>query len=599
VRASETDARGWKRFWSSNYSDTTKRPQLDVTYTYPPGVSVVYPAQNSTVDTLTPTLFAAMIDPYNTPQHWSVYTVCNGERDALTCGASTGWIEGTSYTVPAGVLAGWGKQSCWYVDVSNGIANMGAYGPLCFTPEVPQPPVTSHLAGAPANGEIPGVNPQVGNFSTSVTDANVAVAGPALSVTRSYNSQDLRTTGAFGTGWSTPWDQKIVTDPGNSGNVVVTLASGREVRFGQNFNGSYAPPSGQNLDLTVNAGVWKLRDPSGTIREFTGSPGRLVKVTDADGRIQNYTYSGSQLITVTDAASGRALHVTWNGSNQIASVATDVPAAGQSALTWTYTYSGGKLMSVCTPLGAGSCTSYAYSPSSHYRSVVLDDAPTGYWPLGEASGSVAANVAARTEKQFDGAYNSVNRGATGPLAVTPDKAAIFDGGEQLQRGAARGSGVVQPGAGGRTLVQGGGRHHRCAVRRTELCRHVVEPDAVHRLRRATARHGPGRGHAEHPVRVGGQPVLDRPERPVRQRHPHSGVAVRRDVGGAEVRALPRQHDPHLRQVRRHAEWRTANMTQLWLWDLHGADGQIFLPVRRLRHPGRQVRPVHRLRTARR
>jgi hypothetical protein len=126
VRASEWDNHGWKRFWSSNNGNPNLNPRLEVTYVpIPPGVSSVYPAQNAVVDTLTPTLFAAMVDPIGSPQRWATFTVCNGERDALTCYGSTGWIEGTSYRVPVGALAGWGKQSCWYVDVSNDVANMG------------------------------------------------------------------------------------------------------------------------------------------------------------------------------------------------------------------------------------------------------------------------------------------------------------------------------------------------------------------------------------------------------------------------------------------------------------------------------------------
>jgi YD repeat-containing protein len=298
-----------------------------------------------------------------------------------------------------------------------------------------------HPAGAAAAGdrepvraadsaEIPAVNPQVGNYATAMTDATVAVAGPALAVTRTYNSQDLRTDGAFGAGWSTPWDQKIVSDGDGSGNVVVTLASGREARFGQNPNGSYAPPPGQHLDLTVSAGVWTLRDPSGTRWQFStpvgGSAARLASVTDADGRVQSYAYSGAQLSTVTDVASGRALRVSWTGG-RISSVTTDAPASGQSVLTWTYAYTSGKLTNVCTPLGAGSCTGYTYTNSSHYRSVVLDDGPSGYWPLGEASGTIASNVAARSAGQYDGAYSGVTLGATGALQQSPDKAATFSG----------------------------------------------------------------------------------------------------------------------------------------------------------------------------
>src|SRR5262249_50254253 len=125
-----------------------------------------------------------------------------------------------------------------------------------------------------------------------------------------------------------------------------------------------------------------------------------------------------------DSASGRALHVSWTGtgpSARIASVATDPPASGQAPYTWTYGYTNGLLSSVCTPLSAGSCTTYAYTPSSQYRSVVLNDNPTGYWPLGEASGaSTASNIAAQAPGAYDATYSGVTLGSAGALTGSPD-----------------------------------------------------------------------------------------------------------------------------------------------------------------------------------
>ena len=138
-------------------------------------------------------------------------------------------------------------------------------------------------------------------------------------------------------------------------------------------------------------------------------------------------YGGPVLTTVTDVASGRALHLTWTGG-QVASVATDPPAVGQAAPTWTYTYTGAKLTGVCTALGASSCTGYTYTSSSHYRSIVLDDSPIGYWPLGESSGTTASNVAARSVGQFDATYSGVTLGVAGALAGSPDTAATFASG---------------------------------------------------------------------------------------------------------------------------------------------------------------------------
>ena len=190
---------------------------------------------------------------------------------------------------------------------------------------------------------------------------------------------------------------------------MVTLHTGREVRFGllPGTPPTYAPPKGENLTLLYSAAPvsWTLRDAAGYTRVFDAN-GRLASVADTDGRTQSYVYAGSQLSTVADDTSGRTLHITWSAGH-ITQVAEDPPAVGQPAPTWKYGYVGNQLTSVCTPLGDRSCAMYSYTSSSHYRSVVLDANPAAYWPLGEASGTVAANVAARSPSERDGICTSV------------------------------------------------------------------------------------------------------------------------------------------------------------------------------------------------
>ena len=239
LRASLTDSTGWKRFRSSNYATASARPYLEVYYTYPsPGVAEVAPAPYGTVDSLTPTLWADMVDPSNTGTKLYQFNMCNGTPAApgLCVNSGGSWSSSPTWAVPGGVLS-WSKEAYWQVKVYNGLTASLWSQPLYLTPVLPQPPVTSHLAGAPEGAQMPGVNPQVGNYATGTTDAQVAVAGPPLQVTRTYNSQDLRTSGGFGAGWSTPWDQKVELDDDGSGNVVVTLATGLQVRFGQNPDG--------------------------------------------------------------------------------------------------------------------------------------------------------------------------------------------------------------------------------------------------------------------------------------------------------------------------------------------------------------------------
>ena len=392
----------------------------------PPTATAISPVPNGHVDTLRPTLWGEYFDPdgAGTAKRFK-FKVCNGTPAAPTgCqgGDTMAWQSASTWVVPSGVLT-WSKESWWQIKLSDGTNESAWSQAFYFTPVVAQPEVTSHLAGAPEGGEMPGVNPQVGNYSTTATEAAVSVAGPTLAVQRTYNSQDPRTSGAFGAGWSTPWDQRVVSDQDGSGNVVVTTATGLEVRFGKNTDGTYSAPQGQNLTLVKASSRWVLRDASGYRRVFDG--GDLSSVTDAHGRTQYYTYDGTdKLLRVTDVASGRALHLTWTGS-RITAVATDPAAPGQPAPTWTYGYTGDKLTSVCTPLGTGSCTTYTYTSASHYRSVVIDDNPTAYWPLGEADGtSVATNVVARSPEENDATYSSdVNLGVAGAVAGSPDTAA--------------------------------------------------------------------------------------------------------------------------------------------------------------------------------
>ena len=79
----------------------------------------------------------------------------------------------------------------------------------------------------------------------------------------------------------------------------------------------------------------------------------------------------------------------------VATVSTDPVTAGQppTALTWTYSYNGDLLASVCPPGTATACTSYGYiTNGSHAPTAVLNAAPTTYYRLDDPAGStVAAN----------------------------------------------------------------------------------------------------------------------------------------------------------------------------------------------------------------
>ncbi|GAA1021244.1 hypothetical protein Aple_059670 [Acrocarpospora pleiomorpha] len=368
------------------------------------------PADKALVGSTTPTLIAFATSTAGGVDYQ--FLVCDKPpAQATWCGQSSVLTNGV-WKVPAGNLA-WDKEYFWQVTLIDRVSTQTALSPVrSFTTGVREPLVTSNLANRMTEGQE--FHQLVGNYTTAFTDATVATVGPALSLTRSYNSLDPRSDGMFGAGWSSRWDMKVVSE--NGGNtLLVTYPDGRQFRFASKGGGAYEAPPGMHAALaTVAGGGWKLMDKTSTTYSFD-STGKLTKVADARGRAQDLTYSGGKLSTVTGVG-GRKLTFTWTG-NHVTSVATD-PVSG-SPLTWNYTYTGDNLTQVCAPVVAPNCTAYTYDSGSQYRTRVLDSDPVGYWRLGEASGTSAADLGSGGTSAT---YTSVTLGQAGALGGSTDTA---------------------------------------------------------------------------------------------------------------------------------------------------------------------------------
>ncbi|MEU3791755.1 LamG-like jellyroll fold domain-containing protein [Streptomyces fructofermentans] len=392
----------------------------------PPHLTAASPGSGATVDTLTPTLWATGKDTDGYPKAALQYTfeVCEveGTDDRKNCRKGTRSAE-TQWTVPSGWLS-WGKNYAWYAYAYDGDETSAQPEPTLLSPEVPQPPVTGHLGGADGTSEI-GV--KAGNYVTAATDAALTTVGPELAVTRTYNSLDPRSDGAFGAGWATRWDMRVRWE-NQTGMVLATLEDGSQVRFGRNADGTFAGPAGGSLTLTQREESWQLRERSGSVYHFKPS-GVLVRVVDSAGRqqtVQHQTEEGGPVTRVIDGLSGRTLDFSWTG-NHVSSVTTNTVAPGVPGLTWTYTYSGDRLTSVCPPSSATKCTVYRYEDGSVYRSGVLDASPHSYWRLGETEGADAiSDVPSRTGIN-NALYRDVQLGGTSAVAGTTDTSAGFDG----------------------------------------------------------------------------------------------------------------------------------------------------------------------------
>ncbi|MFG3382222.1 LamG-like jellyroll fold domain-containing protein [Streptomyces sp. NPDC047999] len=391
----------------------------------PPQLTAESPASGVVLDSLTPTLWANGTDPDRYPKALQYqFEVCEAEGKDTRKNCRTGTRSaGKQWAVPDGWLT-WGRTYAWYAYVYDGAATSARPGPALLSTEVPQPGVTSHLGGSDSGREF---GARAGNYTTAATDAAVTTVGPELAVTRTYNSLDPRTDGAFGAGWSTRWDVRL-REEARTGTVLITAADGSQSRYGETQGGGYAGPSGSTSRLAREHDGWVLRDRSGATYHFASS-GYLMRIVDGAGRGQRLHRAdedGGPLSRVVDELSGRSISFTWHGG-RVSAVTTSPVGPGSPGLTWTYTYTGDRLTTVCPPGTTTACTSYTYEDGSLYRSAVLDSNPMSYWRLGESEGSTArSDVPSRTGFN-DAVHRDVILGSAPAVAGTTDTSAGFDG----------------------------------------------------------------------------------------------------------------------------------------------------------------------------
>ena len=416
------------------------------------------PQAGTSEDTQTPQLSASATVPGGypaKPEFWFAFeVVTQSGSGAWTVAQSSGWVadNGNSWTVPKPLA--WGATYYWQVAVSAAAtapsltsvtwttpisfvvgdaqpAVGGRFGPVAQTGDG-NPVMTSNLGAAAYTGSGKTVDPKSANVTQQATDASVAGAGPALSISRTYNSLDPRTSQAFGAGWSSVQDMSLDPDPDGSGALILTLADGEQVRFAVNAAGGYAPPSTMYAVVTpLSGGGFSVTDQTDTTYSFgqaSGSDWLLSKLTDDQGGTETFGYVSGALTTVTNNVSGRALHLTWStpsgaSAPHVASVSTDPATVGQSAtaLTWTYGYKGDLLTSVCPPGTTTACTTYTYATNgSHAPTAVLNASPTAYYRLDDASGTTAAanQVPVNDLTTVNPPATEINTtlGASGPVA---------------------------------------------------------------------------------------------------------------------------------------------------------------------------------------
>ena len=443
--SSVTDSYAWKRFTSERYGSGAYAPKLNLTVTpdVVPQVDTRYPANNTTVETLTPQLVTRAHDPDSWPNTGLTYTykVYNAAGTVIV---NSGALTTAAWQVPAGKLA-WNGTYYYTVTVSDKLHAAAESSAYAFATPVPQPRLTADLA----QNTGAGFDPNNGNYTTSVTDAQVAGVGPVLEISRSYNSLDTRRSGAFGQGWSSTLDTKATEKYDTTGavqTVVVTYPNGSEVAFGRNSDGTFTAPSGRYATLTaqISSGTvtgYTLTDKNATQYVFARSAGsgvfKITSIVDANGRPLTFAYaSATGLISTVTNAAGRTLTLTWAASSSptvgaahVASVTTDALAAGGTGYTWNYTYDTyDRLTTVCPPATSTACTVYTWDNwNNQYADATLNLNPYSFWRLNEASGSSAVSSVLTNAGVDNGTYKNVTLGGTAPLANSSSTSATFNG----------------------------------------------------------------------------------------------------------------------------------------------------------------------------
>jgi RHS repeat-associated protein len=157
------------------------------------------------------------------------------------------------------------------------------------------------------------INVTNGNMFLEQTDYALPGAGPAIDVTRTYNSQSAFI-GLFGKGWSTAYDESLTIY--DSGLVRLNEPDGRATYFGRaaGSSGAFAPVEADfHGQLTQTGGGFSLSMKDGSVHQFN-STGRLMSLTDRNANQTTLAYDLSgKLNSVADPFGRHLFFIIING----------------------------------------------------------------------------------------------------------------------------------------------------------------------------------------------------------------------------------------------------------------------------------------------
>lgn len=345
-----------------------------------PSAGLVSPQWAAVVPSLRPEL-DIQLSADKTAAVQAQFQVCANAAATSGCHDS-GWLDVTmgdsfdasAYWRPAdGHLPKWNTTYYWRARVKDSVT----------TPWSTMSPFTTVVSPAGTGGARYGVDPATldpagvslfnGNYTRDETDLSVPVpdGSQPLAVNRVYNSAGTAN-GAFGTGWSSILDAAI--DPTPEGWVRATFKDGKQIQFGKNSDGTWAPSFGEGDSVKYevdSGGVPWLRFKDGTSAEFGPAGGHqpLRNLRSPTGSMLQFFVTGGHITQIRENLTGRSVYLTWTGSHVTSATAgTDDAAVRWS--TWNYTYTGNQLTKVCDAESpTRRCTSYTYGGTDSAHTV--------------------------------------------------------------------------------------------------------------------------------------------------------------------------------------------------------------------------------------
>ncbi len=208
------------------------------------------------------------------------------------------------------------------------------------------------------------INVTNGNMYLGQMDHSLPTTGPAIDVTRTYNSNS-QSIGIFGRGWSTAYDESIAAYDANLNRL--NLADGRAIYLGSpvGSSGGLLPLAGDfHGQLAQNAGGSTLSMKDGSVHQFSAA-GKLLSFVDRNGNTTVLGYGANGFLSAVTDPFGRTLAFTTNGNGQVLSISDPLGTIA------SYTYGGGHEMLSVT---YADNSAFQFTYDANYRLTAVADA---------------------------------------------------------------------------------------------------------------------------------------------------------------------------------------------------------------------------------